>query len=450
MYERHCVKCGVKVLVSSSNATKVKCDDCKINKKVYFDTDEKVYCRLCNKARKRLDRHIEADHKITVDQYLQQFPNAPLFAKNTQTRMLKDDETKIMMSESAKNSWQDTQKRQNRIDAMLENPSMKGCHHSDETKQKIADSVRKTKGELHYLTVERRKQRKVDEKLQLQDYIICPLCLKETNNEILSRIQLITSSHLTRHNYTTEQFKKEFPGCYVSHDEIKIMWETNFDIKNYEHLIKNAYAANLIDTNDQVYCRCCLKPFKRISPCHLELHELTVQMYQTLFPNVPLVTDDVITESTIKAAEALLRNRTDFHDGRYGYGGIRKDIGHFVRSMIEANFCRILKLNNIRYKYEPGVFKLNSPIYTAYIPDIELFDNFYIWPNKTYIELKHSKDVVNYEKLNIFTLTYPDKQLHVLIRRSTEWKTLERLYRHLIPLWESGRQNIKITPDLYK
>jgi len=44
------------------------------------------------------------------------------------------------------------------------------------------------------------------------EYIVCPLCFNECNDEIYSRQKHITPRHLKLHNYTIEQFKKEFPG----------------------------------------------------------------------------------------------------------------------------------------------------------------------------------------------------------------------------------------------
>jgi len=47
MFERKCVKCGNRVFVESKTATKVKCDNCKKSRKVDYDTDDLIYCRIC-------------------------------------------------------------------------------------------------------------------------------------------------------------------------------------------------------------------------------------------------------------------------------------------------------------------------------------------------------------------------------------------------------------------
>lgn len=60
--------------------------------------------------------------------------------------------------------------------------------------------------------------------------------------------------------------------------------------------------------------------------------------------------------------------------------GFRKDLGHFVRSSWEANFCRILKHLGIQYEYETKTFPLQNG--ETYTPD------FYL-PNKNrYYEIK--------------------------------------------------------------
>lgn len=489
MYERQCTKCGAKVFVISPHATKVKCENCKKSRKVDYDTDEKVYCRLCKKARKRLDSHIKVDHNITVEQYIKQFPEAPIFAKNTQVRMLKSDDTKRKMSESAKDSWQDDQKRQNRINVILEHPPFQGHHHSEEAKQKIADSVRQTKGELHYLTVERKKQRKLNEKLQLQDYIICPLCLLETNDEVLSRIRLITILHLAKHSYTYEQFQKDFPDCKLSVESIgryhsetisgenhfnygkelsnenrqsiaqtltktfaelnleKLQWEQNFDKNDFNEIIEKS--KDLIDTDEYIYCKFCRQPFKHLST-HINEHKLTAYMYQQLFPNARLVAKNTAQQTTVKMLQTMIDRYGGQFGHSFGHAGVRKDIGHFVRSSVEANFCRILKLNNIRYEYEPHIFQLEDSEYCAYIPDIRLLDTFKIWPANSYVELKGDIDEKDERKIVLFKEQYKNDAIYLLCSNSHEWSLLKYQYKPLLPLWETSRQNIKITPNLYK
>jgi len=75
-----------------------------------------------------------------------------------------------------------------------------------------------------------------------------------------------------------------------------------------------------------------------------------------------------------------------------GRGGFRDDIGHYVRSTWEANFCRILKLNNREYNFEGNRFfiRINDKD-MSYCPDI------LIKKNNKYYEIKgHAKSSTNW------------------------------------------------------
>lgn len=374
---------------------------------------------------------------------------------------------------------------------------------SEEQKLKIAESVRRTKALNRPKTLQRRLEKKLQQKSKLVDYIICPLCLRETNNEILSRIRLMTKSHLLRHNYSFEKFKTDFPDCetatklicnnqslklsgehhfnygkvlsvetknkisnsnskfcqehskvcnrcgkliYSKHDLCKrcrknkfstvdaydgvycricnivkkdlsghikydhnltkeqyklqfgapicceeysqkisnsrqgivlndqhrnsisttlnkthairhtnkLTWEQSFN-KNDWLQYTNRDMTSLIDNDDFIYCRIRLQKMQRLSSEHLALHNMTASMYNLLFADAPLIAKNIIKNITIKMMTTKV-NRGINIGNNWGYYGYRRDIGHFVRSMIEANFCRMLKLNNIRYEYELRAF----------------------------------------------------------------------------------------------
>ena len=52
------------------------------------------------------------------------------------------------------------------------------------------------------------------------EFIICPLCIKENKGEIESRKRFISPLHILKHNYTVEQFKKEFPNQKLKIDSL--------------------------------------------------------------------------------------------------------------------------------------------------------------------------------------------------------------------------------------
>ena len=156
MFERKCVKCGNRVFVESKTATKVKCDNCKKSRKVDYDTDDLIYCRICNIARKRLDSHIKSVHDLTIEQYQEQY-NGPIFSKNMLMNMKKSDEVRQRIKKSAIDSWKDDKKRKNRIDN-LKTPIEKGSNLSEDHKNKISESVKKIKSFAKELTKKRKKQ----------------------------------------------------------------------------------------------------------------------------------------------------------------------------------------------------------------------------------------------------------------------------------------------------
>ena len=84
-------------------------------------------------------------------------------------------------------------------------------------------------------------------------------------------------------------------------------------------------------------------------------------------------------EQRAKLAIAMVRRNKDGKLHTLGRGGIRKDIGHYVRSRWEANIARLLNTLGVKYEYEDTHFHLktdtNSYIYT---PDFHIAENVFI------------------------------------------------------------------------
>lgn len=71
-------------------------------------------------------------------------------------------------------------------------------------------------------------------------------------------------------------------------------------------------------------------------------------------------------------------NRNNQREYTKGIGGIRQDIGHYVRSTWEANFARILIYLGIQYKFEAIKFSLTideRPV--TYTPDFKVGDKYF-------------------------------------------------------------------------
>jgi len=82
-------------------------------------------------------------------------------------------------------------------------------------------------------------------------------------------------------------------------------------------------------------------------------------------------------------SKALKKSKVNKGKNNPSYGKVRypklfysKELKHSIRSSWEENICKILKKRNIKYKYEPRYFKVDSK--HTYRPDLELDKNIYI------------------------------------------------------------------------
>mgnify|MGYP001558356273 CR=1 FL=1 len=82
-----------------------------------------------------------------------------------------------------------------------------------------------------------------------------------------------------------------------------------------------------------------------------------------------------------------------------GRGGLRTDLGHYVRSRYEANYCRILKLKSTVYTYEPETFHFEHEE-MSYTPDI------YIPKEDLYIEIKGWMSPKATKKIELFKISH--------------------------------------------
>jgi len=600
MIIRKCCKCGNDVEVKSNRATRIKCESCQIANGWYpkgtrdYDTDELIFCRKCGKVRRRLDIHIKKDHKITAEEYLKEYPDAPIHSKKSIENRKRNEESKEKTRKALLKSWAKPEVRKKRLEIMKETPHpMKGKHHSEEMRRKIGDGVIKAWEK----TAEERKDKQIEkiieQKKNLKEYVICPICFKDTKNKYLARYEFVSPVHIASHGYTMLQFKEEFQNfkfktetlckehseklsgenhfnygknlseetrenisrgvsstwdeyfakecirckrrmkidneedlCHVCRNEhfdfqdtenyvycrvcnlikqnlaphikdkhnmtiedykekygaevfceslkklvtknnnkeeslenlkkyaldlskLKVKLEENFNILNYINVINQKIPNTIGDMDNLIYCRYCLKQMKRVSDRHLMTHNLTTWMYRKIFPEAPLVCDTLSKQMAFNSFQTRLKKGEDIGKSR-GFGGYRKDIGHYVRSMNEANFCRILQINNILYEYEPKTFKLKNSKFSSITPDFYLLEDFCIWKKDDYIEMKGWYSEEELEKIDDFLDQYPKINHHLLVVGSEIWRDLMKDYKHLISLWEDPKQNIKNKPELYK
>lgn len=120
------------------------------------------------------------------------------------------------------------------------------------------------------------------------------------------------------------------------------------------------------------------------------------------------------------------------------YAGFREDLGIYVRSRWEANFCRYLCLlvdqgKIHRFEYEPETFwfegiKRGTRSYT---PDFKLWDEPGAEPY--YIEVKGWFDAKSKTKLKRMAKYYPEVRI-VLVMKD-EYREISK-WKSLIPHWE--------------
>jgi len=247
------------------------------------------------------------------------------------------------------------------------------------------------------------------------------------------------------------------------------------------------------DTDDFIYCRICNKVKRRLDLHIIKFHKKTIEEYQTLFPNAPIYAKNTTIKkrsrdqasrqkTSIKIKESWQRpdvrqRRTEMYtlhnpmrgkhhsietklklskaaNYKHSFKGKRKDIQYSVRSMIEANMCRLLDYKNIKYEYENRYFDLQDG--TILIIDFFLHDDFEMIKGGSYLELKgwidkNTGHFLNKEKFDIFKKLYPNEYERTvfIFQKSDEWNYLEKKYKPLIPLWETAKHNLHTHPEIY-
>src|SRR3990167_3366459 len=106
--------------------------------------------------------------------------------------------------------------------------------------------------------------------------------------------------------------------------------------------------------------------------------------------------------------------------------GIRKDLCFRVRSIYEANICRLFKYSALLFEYETKRFKLlNGQIYICdfYLPELNI-----------YLEVKPGRQAKGLDKIKLFSKEYPDLNFKILDREG--YFILDNKYSSIIPNWE--------------
>jgi len=139
------------------------------------------------------------------------------------------------------------------------------------------------------------------------------------------------------------------------------------------------------------------------------------------------------------------QNNPMFNEHRRHYYsdiGYRNDLGHRVKSTWEANFARILRYLNIRYRYESDSFAMKNG--STYTPDFKITDELYI-------EIKGYSSESWKKKIEDFRNQYPSK--HLILIDETRYNPLTTGFASKIPEREFGGASVegrklKIIPNV--
>lgn len=127
-----------------------------------------------------------------------------------------------------------------------------------------------------------------------------------------------------------------------------------------------------------------------------------------------------------------------------GIGGMRPDLGHYVRSMWEANVARILKLKNIEYRYEIKAYPFydaNGKLIDSYLPD------FYLPKYDVYLEVKGQMDKISLRKIELFR----QEGKRVIVIDGLIYNKLAKKFKDKIgKRWEYSGRNIETHPHLFE
>jgi len=144
-----------------------------------------------------------------------------------------------------------------------------------------------------------------------------------------------------------------------------------------------------------------------------------------------------------KAAETRSKNGTTsvtYNTYSRCKGGYRQDIGIYVRSRWEANYCRYLnflieKGELYKWEYEVDTFRFHGVTIgvQAYTPDFKVWDDEYSEPY--YIEVKGYMDEKSKVRLERMRKHYPN--IRLVLVASNEYYKIRKAFGGLIDGWEN-------------
>lgn len=143
------------------------------------------------------------------------------------------------------------------------------------------------------------------------------------------------------------------------------------------------------------------------------------------------------TELRRKKNRAILKCCRNY--GNRSKGGIRKDLGIYVRSRWEGNVCRVLNLlkenKNIKswdYEYKTFEFPLKKGT-RFYTPDFRIVNKNGLvewWEVKGYMNPRSKTQLRRFQKY------YPNEYANLFLITGETYKEIERCWSSIVPHWE--------------
>jgi hypothetical protein len=349
-----------------------------------------MQCKICNIERIDLSQHIKT-HGLTIDQYKERFKVDGVVEKS--------------LASSRRNARRDKYKVVCPI-----------CGLKFKTEKQLIRHCKKMQDTEHSKILYTEENQK--------DWVECKICG-------LRRKKLLI--HIKDHNVTKEEYETKYGKCLFSENYLAKMIANG----SYGHE-SDKYEGEL----NPFYGKHHTKESKdEIGSSLKEKWEI-----ETHF--------NIGRKHTDKSCQNMSEGRMGEKNHRFGkpaaHGcsrgiqGFRADIGHYVRSTLEANYARYLLRNNIKYEYETRAFLLvtEEGKKTNYWPD------FYLTATDEYVELKNYKRK-GMDKVDLLKKQYPEIKIKIIYQDSDEWLKIHNEYCELIELWETSKKNLDKMPELY-
>jgi len=229
---------------------------------------------------------------------------------------------------------------------------------------------------------------------------------------------LILKKEKIMYNFICKECGKEFESAN---------WNRKFCSSSCSSIFNNKARKGFKDVI--LVCDNCGEEFNRMK---CEVKKMIKRNMKHSFCSMKCTQNFMKGQIRLNTSKAVLKAYKEgrLKPNKFKNGGIRKDIGIYVRSGWEANYARVLNYTGKKWKYEPEVFSviIEDKEYT-YRPD------FYLQDEDLWIEVKgywaNKKAKQKFEEFS--------KHYKTLLIGEKEYTELYKKYKSKIPKWE-GRK----------